>query len=338
MEAPPATTPFSHPVDEYDECWSRHDVTQNASGDFQSVRTIGMKSFGAPYCLQGHEGAWQLLPETRGSPPLPPLNWHQRHRRGANATPALEGTGWSLMVLSQQGRLFDSRLEYNMSSAGTLRSSSVVCRHVCQSGHRKKAYDAVTRQQRHTRSARPSAWKHRSFSKWRLTERPACLSPPSSSAHMNTGWLLHAGALLLGFRRNFDMCGNSSFNGTFPSRERLRVDCSQPDQARRQRGTALAVRKWLRYTKWIQIWNCVKPFLHPEWRTVAVPGFLLCAVPEIQILRRKSTTNEMGKYALPSSPVQVELRSCFGSSVCIKCCGHVGWLSGYSSLFATQQK
>lgn len=178
MEAPPATTPFSHPVDEYDECWSRHDVTQNASGDFQSVRTIGTKSFGAPYCLQGHEGTWQLLPETRGSPPLPPLNWHQRHRRGANATPALEGTGWSLMVLSQQGRLFDSRLEYNMSSAGTLRSSSVVCRHVCQSGHRKKACDAVTRQQRHTRSARPSAWKHRSFSKWRLTERPACLSPP----------------------------------------------------------------------------------------------------------------------------------------------------------------
>lgn len=39
----------------------------------------------------------------------------------------------------------------------------------------------------------------------------------------------------------------------------------------------------------------MKPFLHYEWRAVAVPGFLLYAVPEIQILRRKSTTFEMGK-------------------------------------------
>lgn len=177
MEAPPATTPFSHPVDEYDECWSRHDVTQNASGDFQSVRTIGTKRFGAPYCLKGHEGAWQLLPETRGSPPLPPLKWNQRHRRGANTTPALEGTGWSVMVLSQQGRLLTA--DWNITCRQPARCVRVQSLSTCLSEWtQKKARDAVTRQQRHTRSARPSAWKHRSFSKWRLTERPACLSPP----------------------------------------------------------------------------------------------------------------------------------------------------------------
>lgn len=162
----------------------------------------------------------------------------------------------------------------------------------------------------------------------------ACLPASPPSAHMNTGWLLHAGALLLCFRLNLDVRGNSSFNGVFPSRELLCVDCSHIVQARRQRGTALAVRKWLLYTKWIQICNSMKPFLHHEWRAVAVPAFLLYAVPEIQILGGKSMTYVMGKYALPSSPVQVELRWCFGSSVRIKCWEHVGSLSGECFLYS----
>lgn len=141
-----------------------------------SVRTTGTKTFGAPYCLKGHEGAWQLLPETRGSPPLPPLNWNERHRRGANTTPSLEGTGWSLMVLSQQGRLLTA--DWKITCRQPARCVRVQPLSTCLSEWtQKKARDAVTRQQRHTRSARPSAWKHRSFSKWRLTERPACLSP-----------------------------------------------------------------------------------------------------------------------------------------------------------------
>lgn len=73
---------------------------------------------------------------------------------------------------------------------------------------------------------------------------------------MNTGCLLHAGALLLRFRRNFDMCGEIGLlMAGFPSRELLCGDWSHVVQARRQRGTALAVRKWLLDTKWIQICN-----------------------------------------------------------------------------------